>query len=304
MRFVQLEKDLDKFIDALNRSHIQTLSLTNNKSLVPASISRLLHSLNAPDLQELHLSTCNLGPAIVRDIIAFLSSPRSRTLELLELNGNYLGAAGVTEIIVCVEKSNFTIQHLGLLANTPASASATIAEGDTVEVSKSSEESEAEERNLSYYVHDRLPDLLNQNRILTHRVRAAAEKIIAPARILLNARPPTPEETARCLLLSNPQPVFRLLDLPQELIHHIIRHCSEDPGVLSEAQFVRIRSEAEDREGMGRLRRTREERLGRLGKGDKDERVRVLAVIREEWLRKGGWDRFELNRAPEFERKL
>ncbi len=100
------------------------------------------------------------------------------------------------------------------------------------------------------------------------------------------------------MLASDPTPTFRFLDLPEEMIHHIVRHCSGDPAALSEAQFSRMRTEAMDREGMKRMRRMESGRLEKVW-GEEKEKVRVLVDIREEWLRRGKWDRWELDRVAE-----
>lgn len=293
-----MRENLEAIVHCLNSTRIQALSLTNNKSLDPSSLSQLSRTLRTPFLNELHLSACNLGPDLCQDISTYLSSPRSRNLELLELNGNRLGANGVQAIVDAVEHSNFTIKHLGLLANTLTMSTVINEQGEIEELPKSNEEIQAEERLLSHQVHQRLPLLLERNRILTRRIRAASTRIIGPARILLNARPVSPEETARRVLANNPQPVFRLLDLPQEVIHHIVRHCSGDPGSLSEAQFARMRVEAEDRERLTKLIRVCDEKLRRAG-SDEEEIIKAEMEVRDAWLRQGRWDRWELDKIPE-----
>jgi len=274
--------------------------LTNNKSLLPTSVSHLFQTLSSPHLHELHLSTCSLGPPACRDIASYLSSTRSRNLEHLELNGNCLGAEGIRDIVDAIESSNFTLKLAGFLANDPRPVMSVNEDGEKVEVERSAEERQAEERALAYQVHHRLPPLLERNRVLTRRVRSAARRIIAPARILLNAQPASPQTTAHRLMSSDLEPIFRLLDLPQEILFHIVRHCSGDPGALSESQFARFRAEAEDRGSLARSRGVKEgERMGM----DQEERERAEVERREEWLRRGRWERWELDRLVE-EQKL
>ena len=241
----------------------------------------------------MHLSACKIGPELAKPIISFLTSPRSRNIEELELNGNHLGLEAVTGIVDAVEHSNFTVKQIGLLSNQQKDSSSLLD-------SEPSSSRRQEERSLDYQVHDRLPPLLERNRVLTRRVRRAAFRIIAPARILLNARPLNDEETAHEVIDSvangDSSSKFRLLDLPTEIMHNIVRHCSRDPTALSEAQFARLRAEAEDREGMTR---TRDVLRDRLVKADADQVGQVVFDVREEWLRRGKWDRWELDRPVE-----
>ena len=99
----RLRHNLDSIVNSLNSSRLTTFSLTSNKSLLPSSVSLLLSSLSSPHLRELHLSACNLGPELSRDIATFLRSRHARNLELLELNGNSLGAEGVKHIVDAIE---------------------------------------------------------------------------------------------------------------------------------------------------------------------------------------------------------
>lgn len=279
-------------MDLLNSSSIQDFSLTNNQNLLPSSVQTFFRTLDAPNLKQLYLSTCNIGADTGRSIVSFLTSPRSRNLELLELNGNCLGVQGVKRIVDAIESSNFTIKQLGLLANDSQPA---VLEGEDPPFERSTEERRAEDRALSHHVHQRLPPLLERNRILTRRVRNAAYRIISPARIILNARPLSPEESAKRIIssvnLGSPPP-FRLLDLPEEVIHLIIRHCSYDVTALSAGQFARVRADAEDRESSAKVRQRLMERKGR----GYEAMLGAEGEVREEWLKEGRWDKWESDR--------
>jgi hypothetical protein len=84
---------------------------------------------------------------------------------------------------------------------------------------------------------------------------------------------------------------FRILDLPPEVLNHIIRHCSQDPYAMSERQYARLRTEAASTEELGRLVRLRKERL--RGIFTREEKEGKEREIRDEWLRRGRWDKWE-----------
>ena len=197
---------------------------------------------------------------------------------------------GVRAIVDAIEQTNFTIKQVGLLSNdTRVSAGDDIEE---VQETRDREEIQAEERALAHHVHQRLPVLLERNRFLTRRVKRAATRVIGPARMLLNARPMSDHEIARRMISTGPTIPFRILDLPREVLYNIVRQCSRDPTALSEAQFARIRAEAEDGESLGRLRRmTRLRSEEEASQGDEW----VKWEIREDWLRRGRWDKWELD---------
>lgn len=181
------------------------------------------------------------------------------------------------------------------------------------------EERQAEERALNRQVQDRLPALLNRNRLLSRRIRRAALNIIAPARVILNALPPSDEMTAQRIISdvssssqlhtssSGAVPItrpFPILDLPREVLQLVVRHCSGDPYALSERQWGRVRAEAGDRASAERLRKAREAYRRRAGvggrggvtMGSKIEEERVEWEVREWWLREMELDKWERDR--------
>lgn len=303
--------------------------MNHNDNITGPSLQRFLDRLNGPHLKELFLSTCNIAQDCTQALVRYLSSGRSRNLERFELNGNTLGAEAVTTIVDAVEMCNFSIQNLGLFANHASPQFQGIipfddADGGADQIQPpvntprpwSEEEKKNEERILSYQVHERLPVLLVRNRVLTRRVRRAALCAIAPSRIMLNARPLNDDEQAEDAakvarhVISNLAPSwngsnssappsstssgvsFPLLDLPREVIYLVARHCSRDPSALSEAQFGRLRKEAEDRKSIARSASILFERTRKAEWGMEKE---AEMEAQGDWLRRGGWDKWDLD---------
>jgi hypothetical protein len=299
----QLRENLDSILYCLNASQLESLSLTDNKRLLDKSIIRLFDSLSTPHLNELHLSICNLGPEISPSIISYLTSPRSRYLELLGLNGNRLGLEAVRNLIDTLERGNFTILNLGLFASSLASDAAHHEEEEGVEAVQPSaeememraEEKRREERQLGQETA-RIPRLLERNRLLTQRVEAAALRCLPCARILLNAKSPSDIDTAQraieSISLKTHTPYFRLLDLPPEVIYLIVRHTSGDATALSDAQFTRLRKDAEGKEGLARAIRRRRSKA-EAWKVDRAGLGMAEMQLRDDWLYWGKWDRWE-----------
>jgi hypothetical protein len=276
--------------------------LTNNKAILPECVTQLFQELSAPSLTELHLSACDISTSTGSDIAQYLQSARSRNIEILELNGNHLGSTGVREIVDAVELSNFGLLQLGVLANDLPVPPISETDDHSLSVTESIH---AETRALHHEVHDRLPPLLQRNRALTRRIRNATIRTIPAARIVLNAQPVSDEDMAKSIIdqvaslsISNPSaPVkrpFPILDLPREVIYLIVRHCSGDAYAFSESQFSRLRVEAEDREALKKLARATQPRSE--GTEDKLEREMSKRQVRDEWLKRGKWDKWEVNR--------
>ncbi|KAI9636616.1 uncharacterized protein MKK02DRAFT_37216 [Dioszegia hungarica] len=291
---IELRENLDSILYCLNASQLESLSLTDNRRLLDKSIIRLFDSLSTPHLNELHLSICNLGPEISPSIISYLTSPRSRYLELLGLNGNRLGLEAVRNLINTLERGNFTILNLGLFASSSASDAAHHEEEDGVEAVQPREK-RREERQLGQETA-RIPRLLERNRLLTQRVEAAALRCLPCARILLNAKSPSDIDTAQraieSISLKTHTPYFRLLDLPPEVIYLIVRHTSGDAAALSDAQFTRLRKDAEGNEGLARAIRRRRSKA-EAWKVDRTGLGMAEMQLRDDWLYWGKWDRWE-----------
>lgn len=274
------------------------LSLTDNKRLVASSLSRLFDTLSTPYLHELHLSICGLGAEIAAPIAQYLQSPRSRNLRLLGLNANHFGADAISHIVDAVERGNFTISHLGLLANSvnniPSDA---VQDGSMTETVPPPRAEERQSTSIDFET-SRIPPLLKRNETLAQRVQLAALRCLPRARILLNAQFPSPLETARAAMesvsLRSHTPHFRLLDLPREIIYLIVRHTSQDATALSDAQYTRLRKDAEGGEGLRRaVRMTQSKTRGWVS--DADTMREIRRELREDWIRSGKWDKWENN---------
>ncbi|WWC64393.1 uncharacterized protein I303_107003 [Kwoniella dejecticola CBS 10117] len=343
--------NVESIVNSLNGSHITSFSLVNNTSIRPEGLNRFLGLLDCPSLKSLHLSACNLPPSTSEAIVNYLTSisnsnsthtsetssewksnskgegrgklrldqSRCRNLENLELNGNHLGSEGVTKIIDAIEKDNYTITSVGLLANHALSEQitnidddqlpgATLDGGDPRLIDRNQEN-----KAIEYQVHQRLPLILDRNRILTRRIRRASVRVLYPARIILNAQVNIHDnsdgdtcvngvgsmernkEFARGVIedISNGVPykgIFRLLDLPEEIVQLIVRYTSEDPWAFNDAQWTKIRRDAIDRDGLKKMYRSRVVRSrGKMI----DEIKGVNREMREEWLKRNNLDKWE-----------
>lgn len=299
---IELRHNLPSILHSLSSSTLTTLSLTNNKSMLPDSLTTLLDTLHAPALAELYLSACDLGPSIIPSLARYLSSPRSRNLALLELHGNSLGAACVRRILDTIETSNFTLRQLGLLANDAKSQSQSEREAlgspssDTSTPAGSCSAQQAESRILSDEVHDRLPRLLLRNRQLTRRTQQSALRVLAPGRVILHAQPASAETTAARVLEAPERIPFPLLDLPEEVVWLVVRHTSGDVGALGQSQWARMRQYLLDRPSLGRMADVvRSAERGARRAEEVRGRVRDVKMA---WLCRGKWDKWELDSPP------
>ena len=299
---LEVKSHLDGILNNLSSSRLSTLSLTNNPVEVEG-LANFLGRLEANELTELHLSTCKLPPKAADCIAKFIAGSHSRNLVYLELNGNHLGAESVRTIVDAIESSNYGLIQVGLLANEEYPR--TTGEDDETRVQPREDYDPVHEaKQLHHLVHERLPELMFRNQFLTRRIRRAALRTLVPARILLNAQPLSDEDTAKHVMAevaavsahsTTPTPsTFRILDLPPEILHLVIRHCSQDPYALSERQFVQLRTHAEGKENLGRIVKRRKERM--VGIFSDEEEKEKEREMRDDWLRSGRWDKWEQNR--------
>ena len=306
-------------IHSIASSRLSLLFLNSNAP-TPSGIETLFANLDAPHLHTVHLSRCNIGYPSARHIAAFLGSHRSRNLLELQLNANSLGYQGIKELFDVIETDNYTLEELGLAANDPAPAKRRDSFGDAVDGPPAivGDNQEAEENvmpnepALRAAEIERLSVLLQRNRSYTRRVQQAAARCIAPARILLNAKPapdPSALDIAQQVIADVSQVThdfhqpatppsllvkpFPYLELPPEIQYQIIRHTSGDPLALSDAQYARLRAEAGDREKLRKLGDVMRAALARERIKEKD----AVGRVRDEWLRRGRWDKWELDPA-------
>lgn len=329
-----MDKVAGLVVERLNASHLNKLSLTTNP-LNDDAVSQMFSLLNAPYLRELHMSSGTLTPLVVPALCEYIRSPRSQHLQMLSLNDNALGRKGVTAILDAIEEANFSISRIGLHANAipippsngnggggvpgavdwndgvdwdaddptaPGPPSPPPTAAKTPPDPEDYEPPDSHPDSLMSQVEKRVPQLQKRNGKLTLRVQEAAWRCLAPTRIILHAREPTPEETATRVLDSvtpemapatRPPPgVFPLLELPPEVQLLIARHASRDYGALSDAQWARIRAHAGDRASLrkmaARFRKVQETTDGKIG-----QKYKEWGEL-EEWLREMGCENWEL----------
>lgn len=290
----------------LNTSRLAELSLATNP-LNDAAVSRFFAELDAPHLRKLHMSACRITSDCVPALAAFLRSPRSQRMQLLELNGNSLGRLGVMAILDAIEEANFSISRIGLFANTerlwPDDSDED--EDDDEVREEVVEYPDSDPHSMAWQISERLPLLQQRNGQLTQRVRRAALRALAPTRMILHARPPSDAEVAqRVLAHSSPDVAglaqFRLMDLPIEIRQHIARHCSGDPYAMTDAQWVHVRSHAEKRETLKRMAKRMRGATAEAS-GDRHKKYQAF-LVRDGWLAEVGCEWWELENKQFWDR--
>lgn len=231
---------------------------------------------------------------------------------MLELNANALGRLGVTAILDALESANYSVYRIGLFANNAAPARASSPDGSGLSDSENEdvwrethgvwESDEAmsrdDPRSMSNQITHRVPALQSRNAELGRRVRNAASRAIAPLRMIVNARAPTEAETAARVLEetnddgASAPPFFPLLDLPAEVQLVVARHCSRDADALSDDQWARLVSHAQDTGSLGRMAK-------RMRKAQETVQFGVARDyashdVREAWLNEMGCEWWEL----------
>lgn len=105
------------FSNALNRSHLEILSLTTNRLLADSFAETFLPSLNTPHLREVHLSAIGISSATLPHILDYLSSSERCRLHTFKCNGNLLGSRAVRTIIRTIEQRNYRLSTVELYSN-------------------------------------------------------------------------------------------------------------------------------------------------------------------------------------------
>ncbi|KAL1411987.1 hypothetical protein Q8F55_002982 [Vanrija albida] len=133
-----------------------------------------------------------------------------------------------------------------------------------------------------WHAHDELWAGLERNAEYGRRARSAALRALGVARVLVSAV--REEENQADGDGAAPRGTKHLLDLPREVLCHIVRFASGDPVALSSGQVNRLMKYAEDR---GALRRVAEV-VGEAEEGSDG----VEGRVRDAWLSAGGflWD--------------
>jgi len=228
-----------KFVNAVNNSNLEVLSLTSNRLLSDAFVEVFFPALNAPSLRELHLSAMNLTPLSCPYILDFLTDPQRCHLHTFKCNGNSLGLQAVRSIIRAVTRKNYALVTVELYANQLASDSLS----DTLSSDHDSngEDTDVDEATLNLAwraCQHRMNLVLTRNALLKGYVERESLQLLRYARILLLHTQCT-ESSVRLLPVpptpNNASPSFT--SLPIEIQHHILSFLAPH---LSAGQLIRI----------------------------------------------------------------
>ncbi|KXN89553.1 hypothetical protein AN958_05420 [Leucoagaricus sp. SymC.cos] len=222
------------FVEALNSSRLEILSLTTNKYLSDPFIANFLPALDAPHLHELQLSAIGLTSHSGKVIAAYLSSPRCR-LQVLRCNGNSLGLRGIKPIVRAIERQNYSLRNIEFYANQ-------LQNEETDSGSTSTSEEEEGNRKITLKRNDiqtwkgceaLVKTILLRNTHLKREVNKQSVILLRYARPLLllgQRRQNLPENTAT-------ERQTQLQSLPLELQHHILYFLAPS---LSSSQRTRV----------------------------------------------------------------
>jgi hypothetical protein len=195
--------------------------------LSDAFAGRFFPRLNSPHLSNLQLSATGLTRAAVPHIVEYLSSPRSRRLVSLKLNGNHIGARGAVKAVRLIMRANFNIVNLEMYG-------VRALEDDPSEGNSS--DSSSTPYNAAVRFEEDLRYTLIRNELLQRNTRAAAFQLLQYSRaLLLKPRGANKQEAVR-----DP---FRIQSLPTEIQLHIL---SLTVDTLSANQRIRIFQFASD----------------------------------------------------------
>lgn len=250
LTFLQLA-DADGFVELLNASNISSLRFDRNP-LRTESVVKLFEGISSK-VTSLGLVRCRIQPECVPSIITYFESPRSWRLKEFDIPANDIGLKGVAEVIAAIERWNFSLESIWVDDNTrdpqpPFYGSGEINPEEEARVERERVKNREAADAASFSAHR----IRVRNQELAVRVRMAAARAIAPARIILHAIGARGDEANDSGSTSNAD-TFRLLDLPRELQLDIVRHCSRDATAFSKAQWRRVLAHAEDRGSITRM---------------------------------------------------
>lgn len=236
------------FLDAVNSSSLESLSLANNNSLSDTFLEAFLPGLTSPHLRELYISALGLSPISTPYITAYLAAPtRCSNLRTFKCNANTLGARGVNSIIQAIESHNYMLLTVELYSNQ-------LSPSDLASLS----ETDNDERDPNTWrSSDRyLKRVLERNKYLKRETEEGALRLLRYARpVLLHYSPEagsistsdippcssSPSEAPRPSS-KTPTP-SKSTALPTEIQHHILSFFAPS---LSSAQRIRIYRYASD----------------------------------------------------------
>lgn len=228
-----------KFVNAVNNSNLEVLSLTSNRPLSDAFVEVFLPALNAPSLRALHLSAMNLTPLSCPYILEFLTDPQRCRLHTLKCNGNSLGLQAVRSIIRAVTKENYALVTVELYANHLESDSLDTLSSDHDSNGEDTDVDEATALRLAWKAcQHRMNLVLTRNVLLKGYVERESLQLLRYARILL-LHTQCAESSVKSLpappMPDNVTPSFT--SLPIEIQHHILSFLAPH---LSTGQLIRI----------------------------------------------------------------
>jgi len=203
------------FVDALNISRLELLALSNTR---PDFVSSLFQQLDAPFLRELHCSMCDLQRVHAPALASYITSPRCR-LNAFKANANSIGLRAVCDLVVGIERANFSLVSLDLYMNGSA-------EDDTPEDILAKEDT-----------FKLLKTLLTRNALLKSATETEALALLHSSRSLLLSSWKSRDTHSS----SDPRLTFG--DLPTEIQLHILSFLAP---TLSPQQRIRIYNYASD----------------------------------------------------------
>lgn len=238
------------FVEALNTSRLETLSLTTNQALGDTFAAQFFPVLDALFLREIQLSVMGLTYHSAPHIIEYLSSSRCR-LSTLRVNGNRLGIRGGRGIVRALQRHNFTLTKLEMYANgiadADASSETTGSDDDGAGTMMWSDKQKELDRLLTRNMHLKRAtgrealSLLRYARAVLLRpsndgtgTGASACMALVPSRSPMDS---LLSAIAAPYVLSPPEPAFPFQRLPTELQLHTLSFLAP---TLSSAQRIRI----------------------------------------------------------------
>lgn len=224
--FVGDSNVINSFTEALNSSSLNLLSLSSCVGLSDAFAERFFHGLDSPYLSNLQLSTTGLTRTAVPHIVEYLSSPRSRRLATLKLNGNNLSVRGASKVVRRIKQANFNITNLEMYG---------VRTHQGGQDDSSGEGSSSSSSGTIIRFEEDLRHSLTRNELLQRHTHAAAFRLLRYSRALLLKPRENEEEASRSQ--------FHLRSLPTELQLHIL---SLTVDTLSMNQRIRIFQFASD----------------------------------------------------------
>jgi len=233
------------FAQAINSSHLETLSLTTNPKLSDSFIEQFLHRLDSSHLREMQLSVIGVTQASAPHFAEYISSSRCR-LSSLKVNGNRLGVRGARMIIRALQRHNFTLTKLEMYANG-------LADADASSETTASDDDIAVRAGLSIWheAQKELDRLLLRNLHLKRTTEREALVLLKYARTVLLRPKSDGSSTSLALVPSSMDslfssilsssvdhaPTFPFTRLPTELQLHVLSFLAP---TLSTAQRIRI----------------------------------------------------------------